>query len=170
MDNFAAMAKIFGSNPPIRQRTTRKNSVSRGFSDNVKAPNRDGWGFLKSVSHFALALEKFFRDLREEGVGENVLLGGVGVAFSGELVPELGDGVFLRVFFRAVVDDLVFGNAQHIDEEIAVDGLRRAAEFAAGEVLDFFRHHLVALAHHHVHRGHGADDLAGEVPPALEEL
>ena len=55
-----------------------------------------------------MLLEKFFGDLREERVTEDVLVGRVEETFVDKFIFELREGLALCVFDGAVVDDLVF--------------------------------------------------------------
>ena len=94
------------------------------------------------------------RDLREQGVGQNVLLAAGDVLGLLAVLRQL----WLEQVSRAAGDDLVIANALAADFLIYFTG--QLAVFAAEQALGFLRDHLVALTGDDVHNGLRADDLA----------
>ena len=94
------------------------------------------------------------RDLREQGVGQNVLLAAGDVLGLLAVLRQLR----LEQVSRAAGDDLVIADALAADFLIHL--ARQLAVLAAEQALGFLRDHLVALTGDDVHNGLRADDLA----------
>ena len=118
-------------------------------------------GHIVSVHRCIVLLEELFCDLREEGVGEDILFRWVEEALCLHFLLEVSKLRSLCILGNNVRDDLALGDAERLREVLVADFHRRLAELAACEVFEFFRDDLVALARHDIERRHRADDLAG---------
>ena len=98
-------------------------------------------------------------NLREQGVGEDILRSRIQEALLFELFLIVGESRTLRIVLGDIIDDFLRLEADGLREKVAVDGDRSLAEQAAGQILELLRNHGVALAGDNVHRGHRADNL-----------
>ena len=75
-----------------------------------------------------MLLEELRCDLREERVGEHVLIRRVQEALADELRLELVERLCLCILDGAILDDILLRDVERLREEVVIDWQRRTAE------------------------------------------